>query len=297
MIIGAGLAGLIAAHAWPKELIVEAGAAPLEQHKALLRFRSTAVSDLTGIEFKPVTVRKAIFSNNQFVAPNPMASNLYARKVVDRVVDRSIWNLDTVTRYIAPEDFYLRLIEAVGSRIAWGQKADFSKTDFGHEPIISTAPLPIVLDGAGISHDLEFERAPITVQRFRVENADVYQTIYFPDPTTSLYRASMTGDMLICEYNKNPTDHDESIAIVAMGLDLCEIEPLGTVEQRYGKIVDVNDQERKALLSRLTNDHNIFSLGRFATWRNVLLDDVVHDVAVIKRLMTAQAYDAKLIRG
>jgi hypothetical protein len=33
-------------------------------------------------------------------------------------------------------------------------------------------------------------------------------------------------------------------------------------------------------------------IGRFATWRNILLDDVVDDIAVIKRLMRhGGAYD------
>ena len=62
-----------------------------------------------------------------------------------------------------------------------------------------------------------------------------------------------------------------------------------------GKIVPLPDAARKRLLFRLTHEHGIYSLGRFATWRNVLLDDVVNDIAVIKRLArSGDAYVARL---
>ena len=69
MIVGAGLAGLISAHIFPGERIIEASPEPKQSHRALLRFRSPAVGELTGIEFKPVTVRKAIWSNGHFHNP------------------------------------------------------------------------------------------------------------------------------------------------------------------------------------------------------------------------------------
>jgi hypothetical protein len=35
----------------------------------------------------------------------------------------------------------------------------------------------------------------------------------------------------------------------------------------------------------LTEEHNIYSLGRFATWRQLLLDDLVKDIGVIEKLI------------
>ncbi len=72
------------------------------------------------------------------------------------------------------------------------------------------------------------------------------------------------------------------------------MNPFSSVEQEYGKIAPVDDLPRKALLARLTDRHNIFSLGRFATWRNILLDDVAHDATVVKRLMALGSYERKL---
>jgi hypothetical protein len=59
--------------------------------------------------------------------------------------------------------------------------------------------MPIAL-ALGIETDLEFQRAPIHVARYRVPKCAVYQTVYFPRPETSVYRASITGDLLIVEH-------------------------------------------------------------------------------------------------
>jgi hypothetical protein len=80
----------------------------------------------------------------------------------------------------------------------------------------------------------------------------------------------------------------------AFGIGLSNCNSLGSVEQKYGKISPVEDAVRKQLLFQLTHEHNIYSLGRFATWRNILLDDVVDDIGAIKKLLKANsAYDVR----
>lgn len=291
-IVGAGLAGLIAAHAWPRATVVESGAAPVATHKALLRFRSDAVAKLTGIEFRRVRVRKGIWSEGAFVPPSIRVANLYARKVLGPGVigggDRSVWNLEPVDRYVAPDTLYEQLIVAASDRIEWGHAFDFAASRA--EPIVSTAPMHATLDALGIQNSIPFRRAPITVQRFRVHGADLFQTIYFPDDDTPIYRASFTGETLIVELAQGEAAwevYDFTLLERAFGVDLSTAKSLGAVKQTYGKIAPIDDATRKAVLLRLTDDHNIYSLGRFATWRNILLDDVVDDIAVIKRLANA----------
>lgn len=291
MIVGAGLAGLIAAHAFPRSAIFEVQPRPNSIHKALLRFRSDAVSQLVGIPFRKVTVRKGIFLGGWWVEPNIAAGNLYSQKVLGKVLDRSIWSTDPVTRYVAPEDFYEQLLSAAEHRIHWGTAFEFNRVR--PEPVINTAPLPIALKELGMSAaHLTFDRAPIQVMRFRIPNCDVFQTVYYPDPAHSLYRASITGDLLICEFADGA--HGDWEREVAHSFGIHEWHPLESTKQAYGKIAPIDDRERKALVARLTTEANIFSLGRFATWRNILLDDVIHDIAVVKQLITASAYERRL---
>lgn len=300
-IVGAGLAGLLAAYSWPNIPILEAASASeigKGSHKALLRFRSDAVSRLTGIPFRQVTVRKGIWYRGEFRPPSIRLANDYAQKATGRLVgDRSIWNLEPVTRYVAPESFYNHLLEYADGRIQWGKPDDF---EYGREqPIISTVPLPIVM----AAHDLPpltLHRAAIRVTRYRIAACDLFQTVYFPDPKIGLYRASITGDTMIMERaaGSEPIQLEDDAIRLAFGVDFDRMQFIDHTEQKYGKIIPLAAEVRKAVLFKLTHDHGIYSLGRFATWRNILLDDVVDDIAVIRRLLQSDdKYDVARLRA
>jgi hypothetical protein len=185
-------------------------------------------------------------------------------------------------------------LEAVRARITWAAPVDFSSMGGA---LISTAPLPVTLRQLGLASTDAFHKAPITVVRCRVPRADVFQTVYFPEPDHPMYRASITGDLLTLEATgAGPAAKDwlpRALVLVERAFAVSDVEVLGTVEQRYGKIAPVADAERKRLLFELTHQHQVYSLGRFATWRNILLDDVVQDIAVIKRLMRSSAYEVR----
>lgn len=298
MIVGAGLAGLLAAYAWPNIPIVEAAKEARSEHKALLRFRSDAVSRLTGIEFRRVLVRKGVWYRGAQVAPTIALANAYARKVTGILLgDRSIWNLDPAERYVAPETLYEQLIDAAGARIEFGATADFKS----RAPIVSTAPMPVVMAAVDMQPELNFHRSSIDVMRYRVPGCDLFQTIYYPDPNLFLYRASITGDLLICEFMRTGATlrMTEADAIrLSFGIDPAQCVEMDRAHQKYGKIVELQADVRKSILFSLSHDHNIYSLGRFATWRNVLLDDVVSDIDVIKRLLkTGDKYDVARARA
>lgn len=287
-IFGAGLAGLLAGCHFQTAEIYEAKSKQ-ESHKALLRFRTKAVGDAVGIDFKKVRVHKAIWHDGSFHQPNPMLANMYSNKVIGNLSDRSIWNIDSVNRYIAPEDFIDQLIERCASRIHWEHSispADMNITQLS----ISTLPLSTMHDWVGVG-EADFSYKPIAVRRYRIPNADVYQTIYFPDPEISLYRASITGDLLIAEYMHRAEDgHFPN----AFGISELDCQSLGCDIQSFGKINAIDDEWRKGFIYDLTTKYNIYSLGRYATWRNILLDDVLNDIAVVKKLMKSNLYDRSL---
>lgn len=300
MIIGAGLSGLIAAHAFPNFPIMEASQ-PKENHKALLRFRTDNVAKLTGINFKPVVVRKGIYDlvRGEFTMPSIFLANQYSLKMTGYLTDRSIWNIEPVKRWIAPEDFYGRLVEALGSRISWGTKIDPLSRP---APLtLSTAPLSLLGPEIGLE-GVSFRRAAIAVSRYRIPDSEIYQTIYIPSKFTALYRVSITGDLLIAESvlsdDLPDPEYDLSKFIHPMfGIEYDELVTVDKVKQDYGKIAPIPDAPRRSALRRLTMEYGVYSLGRFATWRNILLDDLIQDIDIIKRMMEADAYDAtKMMR-
>ena len=313
VIVGAGLAGLIAACHFKEATIIDAASGPMNGHQALLRFRTTAVSELTGIPFKKVTVQKAISGPDGLKATCSIKdSNTYAYKVSGGVTGRSIDNLEPVVRYIAPDDFYERLIARHQGRILWGKQftAEYlaEHRAFPDGEVISTAPMPVNLSAAGIAHGTtfgSFSKSPIDVWRCKLKcPSDVYQTIYFPQADRLVFRASITGDTLIIESLQALPDDARSTGLVdyqgvweTFGLQASQLDldSAAKTVQPFGKIVDMPKADREALMHELTNSHGIFSLGRFATWRNILLDDVVDDIESISRLISASEYSRRLM--
>lgn len=286
-IIGAGIAGLLAANIFQRAHVFEAGKEGQVQHKAVLRFRSSAVGDAVGIDFRKVSVHKGLWCDGRPAQPSIMLANLYSRKVIGRLADRSIWKLDPAERFIAPEDFVAQLAERCANRIDWEHPIDsFSRKD----DCISTMPMNIaarLLPSICVNAP-DFNYAQITVKRWHVPDADVFQTIYFPDPATSLYRASITGNLLIAEYAGDADDYD---LFEAFGLHKSNCRAHDTTSQRYGKIAPIDERWRRNFILQASLQHNIYSVGRFATWRNILLDDVLHDLYVVKKLIGGDNYN------
>jgi len=287
IIIGAGLAGCMAALLIPGSKIYELGPEK-KTHQALLRFRSSQIGDALGIQFKEVKVYKGIWHNDQSVPLTPRAIALYSRKVSDTISYRSITNLDTVTRYIAPDDFHDMLKQQLNGRLRY----NISPNAVIDGPAIST--LPIFVNAKkflGMDIETRTQHSSIYVTSFRVPDCDVYMTYYYTDPTTPVYRASITGNKLIIE-STFPISIDDINTVKRSfgmsGLVLDKIED--NFEQKNGKIVPMDETTRREIVAQLTIKEGIYSLGRFATWRNLLMDDVYHDVSVIKRLMNQDVY-------
>jgi len=297
VIFGAGLSGLIAATQFPSSTIFEASEENRDSHKALLRFRTENLSRLTGIPFRKVNVRKSIWFDGRHEAPNIRLANMYSIKTNGSYLDRSIWNTEPCERFIAPEDLQAQLIEQVGRRINWASPVLKEELADIETPIISTMPMPTLMSLLGMPLPGEFKHQPITVDRMRVHNANVHQTIYFPDKDQPAYRASITGDLLIIERKGELSNSALSDLLEAFGIRQSDVS-MSSAEfghvQRFGKIQPILDTWRRQTIFNITREHNIYSLGRFAVWRNILLDDVVEDVAVIKRIISGGKYSAAL---
>lgn len=298
IIIGSGFAGLLAACKFKRARVIEAAAAPVERHQAVLRFRSDSAAKLTGIPFEKVCVRKAVFSEGKLHHQcNIRMANQYALKTGGSLSgERSIWNLEPGTRWIAPKDFYWQLIRRLDEekRITFG--CEFDPADQLNNKVLSTISLAQLLPAIGLEAiDLRLSSKEIQVTRCKLDGVrNVYQTIYFPDPRSSVYRASITDDTLIVEWQQRDgattLGHGELVGIQdAFGVSDRAVSR-DDFTQRDGKIIELPATERRKILHELTVKRNIFSVGRFATWRNIMLDDVVKDLDVIERLSSLDGY-------
>lgn len=304
LIAGAGMAGLLAGHMLRRHspTIVERQPSLPHNHSALLRFRTNKVAEATGIPFKPVTVRKAIFNarglnDHASIADN----NEYSAKVTGEIHSRSVIDLTVGVRYIAPDDFISQM--AKGLDIEYETSFNIFPNKDGPWPqrdgeiIISTIPMPILMDMVGWNKP-EFKWLPIWSHTLWLETpvTDVYQTIYYPSQGQPFYRASLTGHRLTIEYIREPGD--ELIYVnanrVLADFGICtrfseaKYHCGGLKRQEYGKLLPIDEAERKSFIMAMTDQYSIWSLGRFATWRQLLLDDIVDDVRFIDRVLTTK---------
>ncbi len=67
--------------------------------------------------------------------------------------------------------------------------------------------------------------------------------------------------------------------------------------QKYGKIEPINEELRKQFIFEMTTKYNIYSVGRFATWRQLLLDDVVEDIQHVEKFIRASSDYARLMHS
>jgi hypothetical protein len=170
-----------------------------------------------------------------------------------------------------------------------------------YDVCISTIPLPTIARAAGLKlGETKIESSPIYIVRYKVSIPSmIYQTIYFPSEKFCVYRASLEKQELIIE------SRDEHASL--SGIDIvCETFGLSRKdlydEQKYiqnnGKIVEMDDSARKQIIMELTEKFYIYSLGRYATWRNitsdVLLDDLPKIAGFMKLSDSARKYSMAL---
>lgn len=306
-IYGAGLAGLIAGHML-RRFEPEIHELQLElpnNHEAVLRFRSEAVSVATGIPFRRVRVYKQVwYKNEAWVGPEMPSriTNQYSLKVTGQVLNRSIVNLAPVDRWIAPLDFVDQLSRGLDIHYH-SLLSVYSLTQEGIK--ISTVPMPMLLGLMNAPKYFRNSKWPHRTTWNVVANIhsppiDVYQTTYFPEDNFRFYRATLTGPRLSIEYIQEPKDMMEDVFFIltqAFGFGHFRVQEYRKHLMEYGKIAPVSESQRQGVIRLATERHHCYSLGRFATWRQILLDDIVNDVKVIERLIDADPYTRALVEA
>lgn len=290
IIIRAGLTGCLAGIINSNARIINPEPEP-SFHKAVLRFRSDDISKVTGIPFKKIKVTKHIVSQGRFADPNPMLCNSYSLKVIDGIYNRSIQDLAPVTRWLAPIDFHEQMLELCKERILWNTPISLWDYD---DIILSTLPMPEIARMLKIElPSTVVHNNSIYVSTVEVPNCDVHQTIYYPDLYTTVYRATLEGEKLIIESTNEILISDVKEVINNFGIIKYDITEMNYL-QKIGKIAPMDDEIRKEFIYKLTSEHGIYSLGRTAIWKNILLDDCLKDIRRINEMIAKSKYDRAL---
>ena len=314
IIIGAGMAGLLAGGMIrDREVrILEAAHSLPNNHSAVLRFRTTAVGDALDISFRKVKMMKTVHEWR-----NPVADALsYSLKTNGSATLRSAVSAkgEVAERFIAPSNLIDQMSKRIRGDIVFGSKVDADSLRsmcLNGQTVISTIPMPLMMKLVEYPTPPEFKYVHGYNINCTVPAADAYVSVYIPDQKEVFNRVSMTGDKLTIEVSLPHIDLEsikhtvmmiqdkESMmknmvdrALFYLGIDKSTYHSARVNVQQYSKILPINDAERKKFIIWLTDQWGIYSLGRFATWRpGLLMDDVVNDVRVIRKIITDGHYD------
>jgi hypothetical protein len=314
IIIGAGMAGLLAGGMIrDKNVTIYERAMTLpNNHSAVLRFRSSIVGDTLGIEFKKVKMMKAVEPWR-----NPVADSLaYSQKTNGTATLRSVMTADgsVAERYIAPENLIQLMADRVNGKFVFNE--DVHPLKFAeNESVISTVPMPVLMKLLSYKDIPNFRYVSGFNINCRLDHTDAYVSLYVPDPGHEFNRISITGNKLTIEfslphqssddiekllemYERQPEHVDNFIcdALEMLGIDNFNYEDVVVKKQPYAKILPIDEGERRRFIVWASDKYNIYSLGRFATWRpGLLMDDVVDDVRKIRRMMKHGSYESRLV--
>lgn len=292
-IVGAGMAGLVAANILRRHQVVVLERAPElpRNHTAVLRFRSLATSDATGVPFSRGVVRKGLWDGERVINEPTLAHlNAYSAIVTaGELHDRSIFNLRSEERWLAPVDFVEQMARCVD--IKFEVSCDLSAMSQKGKPIIiSTIPMPFAMDQFGWRDKPEFKYLPVWTLKAQLLQpiTTVCQTLYQTNES-DWYRATIHNQELTLEYMFDPTplgsQFPVNLALEKFGYTKGLFNRMVVNKIAIGKILPINEAVRKRFMLWMTEKHNVYSLGRFATWRNILLDDVVSDVKTIEAMI------------
>lgn len=302
IVLGAGMAGLLAGAMLRddcKSIIEKQDKLP-DNHSAVLRFRTEKVSNALNIPFKEVSVLKAVHPWK-----NPIADAIsYSHKNLGTYSLRSITSANGVseTRYIAPSDFINQMANQCKDKIQFNSDAmsvikDKQWAGQEKEVVISTLPMPWLMNALEYKCEETFTGIDGYVITADIDNCNAYCSLYIPDPSISFSRVSITGNKLIIETPKKqdgifPVDDDSYIkeALLLLGLQYhADYKNKQGRCQKFMKINPINEQVRKRFMLWASENYNIYSLGRFATWRpGLMMDDLVQDIQVIQKLANGQ---------
>ena len=306
-ILGAGMSGLLAGQHFrthnPK--IIERQDCIPNNHAALLRFRTKIIQSETKIRLKEVKVQKMInYKENHFTESNLFFNNLYSQKVTGGVWPRSINNLSPASRYIAPLDLISQMSEGCDVVYDLSLSGEFLEEHRAFDtdvPIISTIPMPALMKMVGWDEIPDFKSQKIWTQRATIDfpECGVYQTIYYPDKLLSHYRASVIGQTVIVESIREPQQDPGQVIMEILrddfGIEAKRLTDIHSGVQRYGKIMPIDEGTRQKFIFEMTTRYNLYSVGRFATWRQLLLDDIVEDIQKVEKFIRGKSdYNRKI---
>ncbi len=309
LVIGAGLSGMIMGYLLKRRYaIFDAAKGPVFQTSAPFYLHSPL--DWLPTTWREIDIHHNCWDGDSFHRqPNIRMMNNYARKITGKIIDTSLKFMDGAMKkgFLPsngkPGQVLTDLYEETSSNINWGWKLvridpvqkiatmndGAVNLDIRYKSLISTMPLPVLLRMVGIEFQHKFVADDIYTSFYAVPEGvtvDAHQIIYITSEYTRPYRASLMGQTIYIE-SMLPIDPTEDAQLIEQLWGITKAHPIGTRVIKAGKFHPIERNQRKLLLAKLTNEFDIFCLGRFAVWNYKRIDHIAHDAQQLVKIIRA----------
>lgn len=270
--------------------------------------------DLPGLDnLKPAKFRVQVWDGKEFKdSPSVQDVNRYALKTFDHLQVTNINNADHQEIYpvskdramaalhkdLDPDMFIEGKVFAVNRRekFIFYRDGDVEENPLPYDYLISTIPLPDLCNMAGVDfakNGIEFENFPFHTGVVDLGYpTNLYQMLYCPSDIT-LSRITLLDDKIFLEGDEEwlTTIDLDLLADYFNIVDIKKVKPLKKITP--GRIRPLVPEKRKPLLHWLTEENDIFCLGRFGCWNFKVTNDVWDDTAFISSLLYAKSQAGK----
>lgn len=300
VVIGGALSGLMAGYLLKRNYVI-LEAAPRLDFNLQSPFFLHAPIDWLPTNWKKISVIQQIYDGKEFRrAPTIKDMVDYSKKISHgKIMTTSLIFMDgkSQTGYLPIDGragtIIQNLYEEVKEKVRLGEKVleiDIhnkivlaSSEQFKYKNLISTMPLPILLKMIKHQVNFEFESTPVYIKAYTVPSSlssEVYQILYMTNPSDTPQRISLMNDMIFVESNQ-VLGETENANLIAKIWGLSGLQMVGERVIKPGKFHPVEKVIRKNILGRLTAQHGIYCLGRYAVWDYKRIDHIAEDAKFI----------------
>lgn len=273
----------------------------INNHTAVLRFKTDEIGKFLNVPFKKVVIDKLIKLDGEVYSKSDLRlQNMYSQKVTGNILDRSIRDISSEVRYIAPSNLfdYMKVGLNIRTRCDEIKELEFDREDKSR-PILSYVSMIKIRKHLGLP-ELNFEFNPVYTVNCKIldPNIEVYQTIYYPG-NEKYYRVSITKNNVIIEYIRRPLVDEIQEDIFKILKNDFWISNFNLGEIHYnvlpmGKINPIDEEVRKDFIYQLTDKYGIYSFGRKGILKSIKLEDLFKDLYRIDSMIRSNKYSRRL---
>ena len=157
--------------------------------------------------------------------------------------------------------------------------------------LISTIPLPALLIMLEINHNIPFCSFPFFATKATVPSTNMYWMIYNTDPSCNITRATLLDDEIFLELRDIGLKYRTELSALELWKEkenefISQLFPdmeikFSPFTRVFGRFNPLSQLLRKPLLHWLTQELDVFCLGRYGAWTFKVANDVWDDTKQI----------------